>query len=129
MFCYFDIHRWLLSILQFSIWLLIVDKGKTKLKFSIHSNSNQERPIQELKIKKENSCTEDKEVYANEEFDILEDINEEDDIVPYKLIPYERKEGPYPSMAELLEGLQGNNGTPSFLNSNVVKFIVISPIK
>ncbi|XP_078149334.1 kinetochore protein isoform X2 [Carex rostrata] len=97
----------------------IMDKGKTKLKFSIHSNSNQERPIQELKIKKENTCTEDKKVYANEEFDILEDINEEDDIVPYKLIPYERKEGPYPSMAELLEGLQGNNGTPSFLNSNV----------
>lgn len=66
----------------------------------------------------------------NKDFDILEDINEDDDTVPYNLIPYERKGGLHPSMTELLEGLQGKNCNPSFLSSNVVKnFIVVSPIE
>ncbi|KAJ4770370.1 kinetochore protein [Rhynchospora pubera] len=83
----------------------------------IHSNSNQECPIRETKIKKDISCIEDKRTSANEEFDILEEV-EEADIVPYSLAHYERKEGLHPSIAELLEGLQGNNCATSFLNSN-----------
>ncbi|KAJ3692438.1 hypothetical protein LUZ60_012788 [Juncus effusus] len=83
-------------------------KGKTKLKFSIHSN---------IEVKNENSSvgvmnTNNNNINAlNDLVDLLEDFKEENNEINPSVnenIPFEKK-GANPSMAELLEGLQGKN--------------------